>query len=507
MDLQQLIQLKSKGLSNRKIAGALGVSRNTVNTYVRALANHELTYEQLREYPEAKLAGLFPQTDSKDKSRYEQLAGCFPDFSKELRKTGCTLQALWRRYQADHPGGYGYTQFVHHFNQWKGQTKASGILRHQAGQKLFIDFTGKTLSWVDRQSGQVHPAQVFVGILPCSQYTYVQATENQKREQVVRALAECLEWLGGVPEAIVADNMKAVVAKGHKYAPLINKTLSDFALHYQCVIDPTRPYHPKDKALVEGTVNLVYQRIFYPLSEQTFFGVGQINKAIAELLGPYNDYRFYNRPTTRRRQFLEIEQPKLNPLPLAPYQLRYFKRAKVQKISHIYLGADKNYYSVPHRYVGRHVEVQYTHDIVEVFYGGERIAHHPRSRTCGAYTTIGAHMPPAHQAYVNWNPEGFAKRAARIGPYTKSYIRRLMGQYTYPEIAYKQAQGILALTKFYPSERLEAACQRAAKAHKASYRTINSILKNNLDQQKQAELPLENHIPDHDNIRGDNHYQ
>ena len=506
MELQQLIQLKAKGLSNRKVAGALGVSRNTVNTYVRVFQNHSLSYEQLQEYSEAKLAGLFPQTDSKDATRYEQLAGYFPDFSKELRKTGCTLQALWNRYRADHDDGYGYTQFVHHFNQWKGQTKASGILCHQAGQKLFIDFTGKTLPWVDRQTGQVHPAQVFVAILPCSQYTYVQATKNQKREQVVRALTDCLAWLGGVPEAIVADNMKAVVSKGHKYAPLINKTLTDLALHYKCVIDPTRPYHPKDKALVEGAVRLVYQRIFYPLAGQTFFSVAQINKAISELLGPYNDYRFYNRATTRRQQFLEIEQPALNPLPLAPYQLRYYKRAKVQKISHIYLGADKNYYSVPHRYVGCHVQVQYSHDVVEIFYGGERIAHHTRSRTHGAYTTVGDHMPSAHQAYSNWNPDRFARQAAQIGPYTKSYILRLIDQYSYPEIGYKQAQGILAMTKHYPPQRLEAACQRAATAHKAAYRTISRILKNNLDQQEQPQLPLDDHIPDHDNIRGNSHY-
>jgi hypothetical protein len=183
------------------------------------------------------------------------------------------------------PDGYRYTQFVHHFNQWKGHTtKASGILRHQAGEKLFIDFAGKTLSWVDRETGEVHPAQVFVAILPCSQYTYVQAVASQKREDLVRAITDCKSWLGGVTKAIVGDNMKAVVAKGHKYAPIINKTLKDLALHYGCVIDPTRPYHPKDKALVEGAVGLVYQRIYYPLSGQTFFSLAELNQAIRRLL-------------------------------------------------------------------------------------------------------------------------------------------------------------------------------------------------------------------------------
>lgn len=507
MDLRQLIQLKRKGLSNRKVAQALGVSRNTVNSYVQVFTDLELSYEQLEGLSEGELAALFPQTDGKDGQRYEQLVGYFPAFSKELRKTGCTLQTLWRSYLEDHPDGYRYTQFVHYFNQWKGKTKASGILRHQAGQKLFIDFTGKTLSWVDRDTGQIQPAQVFVAILPCSQYTYVQATASQKREDLVGAVTNCKSWLGGVTKAIVGDNMKAVVAKGHKYAPMINKTLKDLALHYGCVIDPTRPYHPKDKALVEGAVQLVYQRIFYPLSGQTFYSLDELNSAIRELLGPYNDYHFHNRPTSRRQQFLEIEQPALDPLPPTPYQLRYYKRAKVQKISHIYLGVDKNYYSVPHRYVGHYVEAQYTAGVVEVFYNRERIAHHKRSRAAGTYTTIGTHMPSTHQAYSDWNPDTFARRAGRIGPYTQRYIQRLIAQYDYPEIGYKQAQGILALAKQYLPERVEAACGRAAGGHRAGYRTIANILKNNLDQTPQTELPVDNHIPDHDNIRGGNHYK
>ncbi|MEX0773859.1 MAG: hypothetical protein WD038_11865 [Balneolales bacterium] len=197
----------------------------------------------------------------------------------------------------------------------------------------------------------------------------------------------------------------------------------------------------------------------------------------------------------------------MNPLPPAPYQLRHYKRAKVQKISHIFLSANKNYYSVPHRYVGRHVEVQYTSHMVEVFYDHERIARHQRSYKPGHYTTVASHMPSTHQAYSDWNPDLFAKRAGGIGPYTQSYIGRLIGQYDYPEIGYKQAQGILSFAKLYSEERLERACRRGCRHHRAGYRTIENILKNNLDQTEQAELPLENRIPEHSNIRGGGHYQ
>lgn len=127
MELRGLIQLKRKGLSNRKVSEALGVSRNTVNSYVRAFDEHELSYKQLEKLSEAELGGLFPQADAKQTSRYEQLAGYFPTFTTELRKTGCTLQTLWQSYLPEHPDGYRYTQFVHHFNQWKAKTKATGI--------------------------------------------------------------------------------------------------------------------------------------------------------------------------------------------------------------------------------------------------------------------------------------------------------------------------------------------------------------------------------------------
>ena len=247
MDLRQLIQLKRKGMSNRKVAQALGISRNTVNTYTRALEAQELSYAQLEELSHTRLGELFQQNDDKDLQRYEQLTRYFPTFKKELQKTGCTLQTLWNDYLANHPDGYRYTQFVYYFNQWTGKTKASGILMHRAGEKLFMDFAGKTMDYVDRQTGEIITCQVFAALMPASQYTYVQACHTQQRDDLVDCLNGCLQWMGGVPKAIVGDNMKAAVTKGHKYAPIINKTLKDLALHYGCVIDATRPYHPQDK--------------------------------------------------------------------------------------------------------------------------------------------------------------------------------------------------------------------------------------------------------------------
>src|SRR5690554_3786288 len=387
MDLRQLIQLKKTGLSNRKVAEALQVSRNTVNSYVAVFKAHSFSFDELLLLSDKDLAELFPQADYKDIDRYKQLAAEFPYYAKELTKTGCTLQTLWQSYLERYPQGYRYTQFTHYFRLWHNRQKPSGILLHKAGEQLFVDYTGKKLNYVDRHTGEIIEVEVFVAILPCSQYTFVKCMPSQKREDFIDGINSALQWIGGVPKGIVTDNLKSAVNKTHKYAPEINKSFQGCALHYGCMINPTRPYHPKDKALVEGAVKLVYQRVFYPLSKQTFFSIVELNNAIKELLVKYNQYSFQYAETTREQRFLELEKTALDPLPAQPYELRHYKRAKVQKICHILLSADKNYYSVPSRYIGCYVEVQYNKDTVEIFYNRERVTSHKRSFRKGVYTT------------------------------------------------------------------------------------------------------------------------
>jgi len=500
MELRTLILLKDKGLSNRKVADMMNINRKTVDSYVQRFKSLDLAYCALLSMDEAELHDLFTEDDQTEKDRYETLSSIFSTIQKELKRPGATLQTIWQRYLLEHPDGYRYTQFTTHYRNWKGQIKASGKLEHKAGAKLFVDFTGKKMSYVNRSTGELVPVEVFVGVYPCSQYTFVKAVASQKREDFIDCLDSCLRWTGGVPQAIVSDNLKSAVSKGSKYAPEINKTLADFALFHGCVIDPARPYHPQDKALVERSVTLVYQRIFYPLDKQTFFSLKDLNEAIAKQLILYNDYLFSHGGSTRRSQFIDLEKEYLSPLPSQAYTLRYFRRAKVQKISHIYLSEDKNYYSVPYRYIGHYVEVQYNAETVEIFYNFQRIAKHPRNFRPGVYTTTSDHMPSSHQAYNDWNPTYFEQRASAIGSAAQQYIRQLIAQYTYPELAYKQAQGILSFVKSYGVTRVENACKRALSYHRASYQTIHNILKNGLDTLEQEEQ-LTFCIPHHENLR------
>ena len=506
MEVRTLISLKQKGWSNRKIAAHIKVNRKTVDSYISRFKALELSCEELLQLQDVELLELFTEDSQTEKERYETLARYFSYFEKELLKPGCTLAVLHQEYWLKHPDGYRYTQFCWHIRQWKRRTEPSGKLIHKAGEKLFVDFCGDKLTYIDKTTGELVEVEVFIAVLPCSQYTFVMAVPSQKREHLILCLICCLRWLGAVPQAIVSDNLKSAVSKAHKYAPLINKTLADFALFYGCAIDPARPYHPQDKALVERSVSLVYQRIYYPLSRHSFFSIEDLNEHIALLLEQYNDYLFAHGGTTRRQQFIDTEKQWLQSLPQGRYHLRQYKRAKVQKICHIFLSEDHNYYSVPYRYQGLHVEVQYNQDCVEIFYNHTRIASHKRSFKRGHYTTVADHMPSTHQAYNSWSPQFFEDKAAHIGPHTLAYIQKLLLQYSYPETAYKQCQGILSLGRDHSPQRLEKACGRALNYHKAGYHTIEKILKAGLD--KVEELPFdEPGIPDHDNIRGATEYK
>jgi transposase len=504
MNLRNLISLKSKGLSNRKVALTLGINRNTVNEYVKFYTEQNFEFKELLEWPDKEIDDLFSATSEVDDLRFKELSLYFDYFSRELKKVGCTRDYLWREYKQKHPDGYMYSQFNHHLSVWINRLNGSTKLTHKLGEKLYIDFAGKKLSYVDKTTGEIVNVEVLVCILPASQYTFAMALRSQKVEDLVKGLNECLTFLGGVPLAIVPDNLKSAVIKSHKFAPKINPTLRDLANHYGCVISPTRVYSPKDKALVEGAVKLAYERIYYPMSKQTFFSIDELNQELSKHLLAHNRKLLSQSSTTREQEFLATEKVTLGQLPATSYNLRYFKKLTVQKMGHVYLSQDKHYYSVPYRLIGKLVTLSYNSDTIEVYSEKERVAFHKRSFAKGKYSTDEKHLSSAAKAYSEWSLSHFENKASKIGFFTKLYVTLLIKQYDYPEIGYKQAQGILSLTKQYPSERIENACQRASEIGKYNYTIIENILKNNMDMEQSSDLTIAP-IINNPNVRG-NYY-
>jgi transposase len=505
--LKQLIRLKAEGLSNRQVSKYLGVTRRTVNKYVYRIEERQLQYKELLLYEEGQLQELF--TSSKNESeqdRLQTLSSWMPYVDKELKRVGVTRWSLWAEYRNKHPEGYAYTRFCIEYQQWKREQDVAMHIDHKAGDKMYVDFAGKKLSIVNAQTGEETQVEVFVAVLGASQLTYVEACGSQKKEDFITALENALHYFEGVPAAIVPDNLKSAVTKSSKYEPKINETLEDFAHHYSTVILPTRAGKPKDKALVEGAVNIVYNRIFSPLRNTVFFSLPELNEAIAEELEKYNTIHFKGKDHSRRDLFAQVEKSQLKPLPQERYELKKFQWLTVLKISHIWINEDKHYYSVPYKYIGQKVKVIYTHTTVEVYCHAERIAFHKRNRHEYKYSTVKEHMPSAHNFVSEWQPEKFLSWADSIGEATRQVVENILQSRPHPEQAYKSCVGILGFARRVGNERLNNACNRAIYYQSFSYNSIKNILDKGLDRQKIQEEP-QFVLPLHENIRGREYYR
>lgn len=510
MDLKQIITLHLDGVSNRKIGSTLGISRNTVNIYMKLFAGSEYSFEELLDFDNASLSELFSSHTTIDIARHNALMLYFEEVNKARGHPGFTFLHHYQQYVGQAADPYSYTQFLEHYRRKYAGEKGSMKLEHEAGHEMFIDFAGKKLHIVNKETGELIPVEVFVAILPHSQYTYVEACMSQKRNDLIACCARALNFFGGVPRAIVSDNLKSAVTRASRYEADINRSFKDFARHYNCVINPTRSYAPQDKALVENAVHLTYQRIYYPMREMAFFSLEDLNSEIKRLLSRYNNLLFKRKAASRIELFQSVERQYLKPLPLEPYELKDYKRAKVQKMGYVYFSPEKNYYSVPYRYIGKETSIHYTKDLIEVYFNQERIATHQRSLVKGSYITNTAHLSSTHKFYSDWNPEFFKRKAAAHGEHVLGCIEKILISFDYPELGYKRAMGVIQLHKAYGSERLNNACKRALDAQAVSYNHIKNILKNNMDRAPILFQDLEEnkaHIPVHRNIRGASAYK
>lgn len=507
MDIKQIINLHLSGMSNRQIATTLSLNRNTVNHYLRSLKSSDQSMKTLLKLDSDALEELFSSKTTINNDRYAALMEFFETMHPQRHHPGFTLQYHYQLYAEQTQDPYGYTQFTTHYQRKYKQTKGSMKLDHQAGKELYVDFAGKKLEVIDSATGEVSEVEVFVATLPFSQYTYVEACKSQKREDFIECLNNAMHFFGGVPAAIVSDNLKSAVTRSSKYEAVINKTFKDFALHYGCAVNPTRSYAPQDKALVENAVQLTYQRIYYPMRKMKFFSIEQLNKEIQHQLKGYNDVLFQRKEASRKELFQSIESSLLKSLPQGIYQVKEYARAKVQKMGYIYFSVDKTYYSVPYRYIGSQTQIQYTAKHVEVYYKSHRIALHNRVISKGAYITNKNHLSSTHHAYSQWSPKYFSDQGGKIGNNVKLFMTGLFLQGDYPEINYKRAMGILQLARKYGNERVDKACLRAVYHDIYSYQRLKNILSNNMDEHEIEQENHQSHIPSHDNIRGADHYK
>ena len=491
------------GLSGRAIARSLKVSPATATKYISRAEEQGLGWPLPESLDDAALERLIvPGGPPVPTERVY----AHPDWTvvhRELRRKGVTLALLWQEYKAAHPEGMQYSWFCKLYRAWTAKLDVVMRQEHRAGERMFVDYAGQTVPVVDRDTGELREAQVFVAVLGASNYTYAEATWTQTLPDWIASHVRAFSFYGGSTELLIPDNLRSAVSRAHRYEPDTNPTYHDLACHYGVAVLPARVKKPRDKAKAEVGVQVVERWVLAALRHRTFFSLAELNTAIAKLLERLNARPFRKLPGSRRSLFEQIERPALRPLPAQRYVFAEWKKARVNIDYHVEI--DRHYYSVPHALVGRQVDVRLTVTTVECLYRGQRVASHVRSPLKGRHTTADEHMPEKHRKMGKWSPERFIRWATTIGPDTAALIGNVLRSRRHPQQAFRSCLGILRLAESHGEDRLEAAAGKAVAIGTNSYRSVESILTHRLDERPGEQIELA--IPiEHANIRGSRYY-
>lgn len=505
--LKQVLSLHQQGKSIKAIVKLTGITRNTVRGYLRRSIANECDSAELSDQQLATV--LYNQDSSTYKSKaYQQLLMHFEGIEQELTKPGVTRLLLWREYRSQHSDGYEYSQYCYYLKQLLRNKDVTMHLEYRAAEQIMIDFAGKKYHYLDPFTRELVRCEVFVATLPYSGLIFCFAVPSQKTADFLECCNQMLKYFGGSPQTILCDNLATAVTRSDKYEPVFTDLCYQLSEHYGTTFSAARPYEPRDKAMVEKAVRIVYQNVYAPLRKQTFGSLAEINRHFHHQLEVLNTLPYKGSSFSRRDLFLAEEQTQLKTLPSEPLFLKKGAILTVQRNYHIQLREDGLYYSVPWQFAGQKVKVWYDHKSVEVYFDHQRIAWHPRSLHGRGYTTLGEHMPPNHQAVAamkGWSREELLCKASRLGPSVGEAADKILGNSVYMEQNYKSCYGMLMLEKRYGSERLEAACRLALTGMRINYTMIKNILHAGMDKQihPSKELPL----PIHSNIRGPQQYQ
>jgi len=499
---REILRLRwSQELSVRQTASATCSSTGVVSKTVNRARSAGLTWKEVESLEDAalerRLYGGPKGLRGPDRPR--------PDprwIAKELRRPGVTLELLHLEYLQEHPDGYRYTAFCETYRRWRARTKVSMRQEHKAGEKVFVDYSGKKPELVDLSTGEVRKVELFVGVLGASSLTFAEATLTQRLPDFTASHARMLAYFGGVPKMLVPDQLKSAVRIPDRYEPTINRTYAELGRHYDTAIVPARPRKPKDKAKVEVAVQVAQRWILARLRHEQFYSLEALNARISELLEDLN-----HRPmkhfggTSRRALFEEVEQSSLRPLPDRPFEVSEWRRAKVAPDYHITV--DHHHYSVPYSLHREEVEVRLTSTTTEVFFKGKRVAAHSRSHQKYRHTTDPAHMPEAHRAVFEGGRQMRAW-AEHVGPSTRALVERIFEAQPFEVQGWRSVQGLRRLEAKYSPARLEAACKSALSLNARSYKTVERLLR--LGREKLDHPQDELQSIGHENIRGAGYY-
>jgi transposase len=505
--VREILRLKFVGgVPTREIARRIGVAASTVRETLRRFRAAGLSWPLPDELTDVALeAKLFAAAGTKQGHR-RQVEPDWANIQRELKRKHVTLSILWDEYIERNPEGYRYSRFCELYRGWERKLSVTMRQTHVGGDKLFVDYAGDTVPViVDRLTGEMRAAQIFVAVMGASNFTHAEATWTQGLADWIGAHTRAFAAIDGVPRLLVPDNAKVAVIRACLYEPQVNRTYAEMATHYGTAVLPTRPRRPRDKAKVEAAVLVVERWILARLRHRRFYSLAELNAAIGELLKRLNEERPIRRLGVTRRQLLEeLDRPALKPLPVEPYVFAEWRVRRVGIDYHV--DVEGHFYSVPYHFARAEVEVRLTSRTVEIFARGERIAVHLRSSGNGKHTTLADHMPSSHRRYADWTIGRIRRDAALIGPATAALCELILEHRPHPEQGFRSCLGILRLARAFGRARLEAAATRAIEIGALTYGSVRSILDHKLDRHA-AHKPADGAPMLHPNIRGSRYYQ
>jgi transposase len=487
--------------SHRAIAKSVGVSAGVVSSALERARAAGLEWNDVDALSEPELeARLYPAIVAANQ-RAE------PDCNwihRERHRPGVTLELLHLEYLERHPKGLKYTAFCDRYRKWLRRRGLVMRQVHVAGDKLFVDYSGKKPHIIDPATGEVIAVELIVAVLGASNYTYAEATATQRAPDWIGSHVRALEYFGGVPAAVVCDQLKSGVARACRYEPEAQRTYEELAEHYGTTVLPARPKHPRDKAAVEVGVQVVQRWILARIRNEVFHSLGALNARIRELLVDLNNRVMRRYGKSRRELFEQLERDKLRPLPPQRFEYAEWSTPRANIDYHVVI--DGHYYSVPYALRHEALEARATQTTIEIYHQRGRVCAHRRSYIKGGYTTVAEHMPSAHRAHAEWTPTRILSWAEKLGPCTRQLAAEILQERPHPEQGFRSCLGILRLAKRYGDDRVEAACRRALRVRARSYRHIESILKRGLDRTEPIELETTPLPLQHENVRGRGYY-
>ena len=508
--IRELLRLRYEGgHTYRDISASTGMSTGSISDYLRRVSESGLTWEETRKLEDHDLEGrLF-----RDGGRNEPSPRAPIDLElvhREMRKSGVTLQLVWTEYRdavVGDGGGqrpYQCSQFCERYRQY--EKKIDVVMRqpHRAGEKLFVDYSGKKLCIHDRETGEAIEVELYVAVLGASNYTYAEATRTQRLGDWVMSTIRAFEYLGAVPQLLVPDQLRSAVSGPDRYDPVINPTYAEMAAHYGVAVLPARQGKPRDKAKVENGVLIAQRWIVACLRNRRFYSLDELNEAIAEMLERLNARPFVKLEGCRRSAFESLDRPAMRPLPATRYELAAWKKARVNIDYHVEY--DHRVYSVPNQLVGSQVEVRATVTTVEILHRNRRVASHARSYgPKGTAVTDPSHRPKSHQEYGDWPPSRVIGWGENLGPHVADVVRKILESKPHPEMGYRSCMALFRDVKRYDAGRIDAACRRALEIGAPTRHSIVAILRRGLESTAVEPPPTRPTVP-HENIRGGDYY-